>query len=109
MTNNTKLLPSDDVLASLPPDVRARFNEAEEECRHAVTIHDFGVARGRLLALLKDGRITQVQFNSLLDRLARSVPPNVMDTVPQEYRAQYSAEVFVPAALSTRRSREAGD
>lgn len=104
---DSAILPSDDVLSSLPHDVRVRFKEAEDECLNAVTLHDFGVARGLILALLKDERISQVQFNSLFDRLARSVPANVMETTPDEYRAQYRPDVFVPAALSTRRTRKA--
>jgi hypothetical protein len=107
MKNDSEILSSDEVLSSLPQDVQTRFKEAEEECLNAVTIHDFGLARGLLLGLLKDKRIVQVEYNSLFDRLARSVPRYVMETIPDQYRAQYSADVFVPASLSTRRARRA--
>lgn len=48
---------NDAELASLPSDVQDRFAEAEDAARQAVTLFDFGVARGLLLGMKRDGRI----------------------------------------------------
>jgi hypothetical protein len=56
---------SDAELANLDTTVRDRFFEAERYGRDAVTLFDFGVARGLLLALKKDGRIDASQLDRM--------------------------------------------
>jgi hypothetical protein len=102
MPSDSTLLSSDQVLACLPEDVRRRYADAEHSCREAVTLFDFGIGRGLLLALLKDNRIDQLQFNSLFDRMTRAVPKSIIESIPPEYRANYGRGIIVPAAISTR-------
>lgn len=101
MPRSTTLSPSESVLSSLSTKVRARVREAEKYCREATTLYDFGIARGLLLALKKDGQLSKKQFNSLFDRLHSLVPPSIIDSIPMHLRAEYRPGVIVPASAST--------
>lgn len=70
----------------LPPKARQRFTEAVEVCRKAKTIFDIGFAKGLLIALAKEGVLSDSTAHQLFQAACRSVPVNVARTIPADYR-----------------------
>ena len=105
MTAKTDNMITDAELAELPTDVQTRYREAETSARDAVTLFDFGVARGCLLGMKRDGRIDASTLDRMFKRTWSVVPPQVLDTIPEEHSANLGRGIVVPAAPGTRRSR----
>lgn len=96
---------TDTELVALPYNVQTRYREAEASARGAVTLFDFGVARGLLLGLKHDGRIDASTLDRMFKRTWSVVPASVLDTLPREHAANLGRGIIVPAAAGTRRTR----
>lgn len=86
----------------LPAKAQAFLKEAERRTRTAASLYDVGVARGLLLALFKDGAITDSQLDRMFKRAFTKVPAKLLaslDTVPT---ANLGRGLIVPASPRTR-------
>jgi hypothetical protein len=88
---------------ALPPKARDYLKDAERRARTAVSLFDVGIARGLLLALVKDGVISAATYNSMFKRIYAKVKPHLRENVKSLPKARLTAKVVVPAAPRTRR------
>ncbi len=88
---------------ALPPKAREYLKDAERRARTAASLFDVGIARGLLLALVKEGVITSSTYNSMFKRIYAKVKPQLRENVKSLPKARLTAKVNVPAAPRTRR------
>jgi hypothetical protein len=86
----------------LPEKARAFLNEAERRTRTAASLYDVGVARGLLLALFKEGAITDSQFDRMFKRAFAKVPRKLLATLDSVPTANLGGGLIVPASPRTR-------
>lgn len=89
--------------AALPPKARAYLQDAERRSRTAASLFDVGIARGLLLALVKEGVITNSQYDRMFRRVFAKVKPALRQEVKAVPKARLTGKVVVPAAPRTRR------
>ena len=63
------------------------------------------MARGLLLGLKQDGRISASQLDRMYKRVHSVVPTEVLATIPPEYAADLGEGITVPTARGTRAAR----
>lgn len=91
---------------ALPPKALAFLRDAERRARTAVSLFDVGIARGLLLALVKDGVISESQYDAMFKRVYEKVKPKLLAEVQRIPRARLAKGLIVPAAPRTRRGRK---
>jgi hypothetical protein len=89
--------------AGLAPKPRAYLQDAERRARTAVSLFDVGIARGLLLALVKEGVITASQYDRMFKRVFAKVKRTLREEVMALPKARLGGAVVVPAAPRTRR------
>ncbi len=92
---------------ALAPKPLAFLKDAERRVRTAASLFDVGIARGLLLALVKEGAITESQYDRMFKRAYARIKPRLHDEVNALPAARIAANVKVPAAPRTRRRRAA--
>ena len=91
---------------ALPPKPLAFLKDAERRARTAVSLFDVGIARGLLLGLLKEGSISDSQYDAMFKRVYAKMKPAVQASVDALPKARLAKGVVVPAAPRTRRGRK---
>lgn len=97
--------------ASLSAGARKVFSEAEEACRNAVSLFDFGLARGMLLALVKVECVDLKVANAMYRRCRQVLPEEVLemiDALPPEHRSEWSRGETYPKPWSSRKGQVRG-
>ena len=111
MASDDNMISSNE-LQQLSSDVRERFEAALDEAKNAVSLFDFGVAKGLVSGLEKDGKIDRSISDRMYKRLWSELPDSVREAiheaVPPEHTSSLGRGITVPAALSTRRTRVHG-
>ncbi len=96
---------TDDERKTLPPKAAAYLKDAERRARAAASLFDVGIARGLLLALVKEGCITESQYDRMFKRVFEKVRAAIREEVAEIPRAKLARGLVVPAAPRTRRKR----
>jgi len=92
-------------LAALAPKARAYLKDAERRARTAASLFDVGIARGLLLALVKEGVITTPQYDRMFKRVFAKVKAPLRASIKGLPTARRAGKIVVPAAPRTRRRR----
>lgn len=90
---------------ALAPKPLAFLKDAERRARTAVSLFDVGIARGLLLALVKEGSITESQYDRMFKRVFEKVKPALQENIERIPKAKLAKGLIVPAAPRTRRTR----
>ena len=88
---------------ALAPKARAYLKDAERRARTAASLFDVGIARGLLLALVKEGVVTTSQYERMFKRVFAKVKAPLRAAVLALPKARLVGRVVVPAAPRTRR------
>lgn len=99
---------SDDELSLLATDVANVIIEAEKLCAEAVSLFDFGCARGLLWTLYHLDKIEDSEPDRAYKQCYYRLPQRILDEIdklPPEHRSDLGKGVVVPAPLSTREKR----
>lgn len=96
---------TDEERKTLAPKALAFLKDAERRARTAVSLFDIGIARGLLLALVKDGSISESQYDRMIKRVFEKVKPALQESIEQIPKARLTKRLIVPAAPRTRRTR----
>ncbi len=89
--------------AALAPKPRAYLADAERRARTAASLFDLGIARGLLLALVKEGVITTSAYDRMFKRIFAKVKPRLREEIRSVPKARLTGALTVPAAPRTRR------
>ena len=89
--------------AALAPKPLAYLKDAERRARTAASLFDVGIARGLLLALVKEGVITTSQYDGLFKHIFTKVKPRLREAITELPQARLTKRLVVPAAPRTRR------
>jgi len=87
--------PDSDALAPKP---LAFLKDAERRVRTAASLFDVGIARGLLLALVKEGAITESEYDRMFKRAYSRIKRRLHEEVDAIPSARIAANVKVPAA-----------
>ncbi len=90
---------------ALAPKPRAYLADAERRARTAVSLFDVGIAKGLLLALVKEGVITSSQYDRMFKRVFSHVKATLRASARGVPKARLTGKLVVPAAPRTRRRR----
>jgi|GEM_PF-6868647 len=96
---------TDEERKTLAPKALAFLQDAERRARTAVSLFDVGIARGLLLALVKEGSISESQYDRMIKRVFEKVKPTLQESIDQIPKARLTKGLVVPAAPRTRRAR----
>ena len=83
---------------ALAPKPLAFLKDAERRVRTAASLFDVGIARGLLLALVKEGAITESEYDRMFKRAYSRIKRRLHEEVDAIPSARIAANVKVPAA-----------